>query len=59
MQNLLHEVTTWGEGTLGAAWPVVWNLAKIVALLVPLLACVAHHSGKIWSEADRRFQGPV
>ena len=42
MQNLLNGVTSWGEGTLGAAWPVVWNLAKIVALLLPLLGCVAY-----------------
>ncbi len=28
MQNLLNGVTSWGEGTLGAAWPVVWNLVE-------------------------------
>jgi len=42
MGNLLNGVTAWGEGTLGVAWPVVWTLAKIVAVLVPLLACVAY-----------------
>ena len=42
MGNLLNGVTTWGEGTLGAAWPVVWNLVKIIAVLLPLLGCVAY-----------------
>jgi len=31
-----------GADTLGGAWPVVWNLIKIVALLLPLLGCVAY-----------------
>jgi len=42
MENLLNGVTIWGEGTLGAAWPVVWNLVKIIAVLLPLLGCVAY-----------------
>ena len=31
-----------GADTLGGAWPVVWNLIKIVALLLPLLGGVAY-----------------
>lgn len=31
-----------GAANLGAAWPVVWSLIKIVALLLPLLGCVAY-----------------
>jgi len=31
-----------GSGALGGAWPVVWSLIKIVALLLPLLGCVAY-----------------
>ena len=42
MDNLLDNVTAWGEGTLGAAWPVVWTLVKIFALVLPLLGCVAY-----------------
>ncbi|MCM5572045.1 NADH-quinone oxidoreductase subunit NuoH [Burkholderiaceae bacterium FT117] len=42
MENLLNGVTTWGEGTLGAAWPVVWNLVKIVCIVLPVLGCVAY-----------------
>ena len=34
MGNLLNAVTSWGAGNLGAAWPVVWNLATIVVVLV-------------------------
>ena len=31
-----------GAQSLGGAWPVVWALIKIVALLLPLLGCVAY-----------------
>ncbi len=31
-----------GSSVLGPAWPVVWTVAKIVALLLPLLGCVAY-----------------
>ena len=31
-----------GQASLGGAWPVVWSLIKIVALLLPLLGCVAY-----------------
>ena len=31
-----------GAANLGAAWPVVWSLIKIVALVLPLLGCVAY-----------------
>ena len=31
-----------GSQLLGGAWPVVWTLAKIVAVLVPILLCVAY-----------------
>ncbi len=31
-----------GSSMLGPAWPVVWTAAKIVALLLPLLGCVAY-----------------
>ncbi len=42
MDNLLNGLTNWGEGTMGGAWPVVWNLVKIILLVVPLLGCVAY-----------------
>jgi len=31
-----------GAQSMGGAWPVVWALIKIVALLLPLLGCVAY-----------------
>jgi len=34
--------TTIGSQTLGAAWPVVWSLARIVAIVVPILLMVAY-----------------
>jgi NADH-quinone oxidoreductase subunit H len=35
-------ITTFGSATFGGAWPVLWTLAKIVALVLPLLLCVAY-----------------
>ena len=31
-----------GASLLGALWPLVWSLLKIVAVLLPLLGCVAY-----------------
>jgi NADH-quinone oxidoreductase subunit H len=31
-----------GSQALGGAWPVVWALLKIIALMLPLLGCVAY-----------------
>ncbi len=42
MDTLLNGLTTWGADTLGGAWPVVWNLTKIVLLVLPLLGAVAY-----------------
>ena len=38
----MEAFTTMGSQTLGAAWPVVWSLAKIVAIVVPILLMVAY-----------------
>jgi NADH-quinone oxidoreductase subunit H len=35
-------IAAYGSQTLGAAWPVVWSLAKIVAIVVPILLMVAY-----------------
>ena len=42
MNDFLSGVTTQGAALFGAAWPVVWTLAKIVGVLAPLMACVAY-----------------
>jgi len=40
---MLETVQAFGASTLGPLlWPVVWNLLKIVALVLPLLGCVAY-----------------
>ncbi|TXC66251.1 NADH-quinone oxidoreductase subunit NuoH [Piscinibacter aquaticus] len=39
---MLDTVTTYGSSLLGPAWPVVWTLVKIVALVLPLMICVAY-----------------
>jgi len=39
---MLDSFTTWGSSQLGAGWPVVWTLVKIVALVLPLMICVAY-----------------
>ncbi len=38
----MDAITAYGTQTLGAAWPVVWSLAKIVAIVVPILLLVAY-----------------
>src|SRR4030095_694171 len=39
---MIDSITTFGASTFGAAWPTVWAVARIVALLVPLLLLVAY-----------------
>jgi NADH-quinone oxidoreductase subunit H len=38
----LISVTSGGASLLGGAWPVVWNLIKIVGVVLPILLCVAY-----------------
>jgi NADH-quinone oxidoreductase subunit H len=42
MQDLLREINTLGASLLGGAWPVAWTLMKIIAVVLPVLACVAY-----------------
>jgi NADH-quinone oxidoreductase subunit H len=39
---MLDTVTTFGSTHLGVAWPLVWSVVKIVALIIPLMLCVAY-----------------
>jgi NADH-quinone oxidoreductase subunit H len=39
---MFDSIQSFGVAHLGAAWPVVWTLAKIVALVLPLMICVAY-----------------
>ncbi|MFC3146499.1 NADH-quinone oxidoreductase subunit NuoH [Piscinibacterium candidicorallinum] len=38
----LNAINTLGTQYLGSAWPLVWNLFKIVCIVLPLLGCVAY-----------------
>jgi NADH-quinone oxidoreductase subunit H len=40
--DLLSQLTTTGETLLGPWWPIAWNLIKIVAIVLPLMGCVAY-----------------
>jgi NADH-quinone oxidoreductase subunit H len=42
MDALVSGITQWGAGTFGGAWPVVWNLIKIILLVLPIMGCVAY-----------------
>jgi NADH-quinone oxidoreductase subunit H len=39
---MLNTINSVGTSALGSAWPVVWTLVKIVALVLPLMICVAY-----------------
>ncbi|NDC08183.1 MAG: NADH-quinone oxidoreductase subunit NuoH [Oxalobacteraceae bacterium] len=40
--DLLSQFTANGESMLGPWWPIAWNLIKIVAIVLPLMGCVAY-----------------
>jgi NADH-quinone oxidoreductase subunit H len=40
--EFVNTITTTGEATLGAAWPFVWTVVKILCVLMPLLGLVAY-----------------
>ena len=40
--GFIDTVTTFGAEHLGLAWPVLWNLVKIICIVVPVLALVAY-----------------
>jgi NADH-quinone oxidoreductase subunit H len=42
IDSTLLQLTTFGSATFGGAWPVVWNLMKIIGIVLPILGCVAY-----------------
>lgn len=40
--DLITTINIQGESILGGAWPTVWILIKIIAVVAPLMACVAY-----------------
>jgi len=39
---MLETIHTYGDSMLGGFWPVTWTLVKIIALVAPLMLCVAY-----------------
>ncbi len=52
--NWIDALDTPGPGAARGAWPVVWTLIKIVAVLAPLMGCVAYAWTASW---ERKFIG--
>ncbi|HEV7619627.1 MAG TPA: NADH-quinone oxidoreductase subunit NuoH [Burkholderiaceae bacterium] len=42
MDQLLMTINTTGQGALGFVWPLVWNLVKIVCIVLPIMGLVAY-----------------
>ena len=42
MDSMLLQINDAGQALLGGAWPVVWNLIKIILVVAPLMGCVAY-----------------
>jgi len=49
---VIETITSYGSQTLGPAWPVVWSLARILAIVLPVLGLVAYLT--LW---ERRLIG--
>ena len=50
--RVMDAITAFGSQTLGSAWPVVWSLTKITAIVLPILGLVAYLT--LW---ERRLIG--
>jgi len=42
MDHVLTAIETTGQGVFGFYWPLVWNLVKIILVVLPLMGCVAY-----------------
>ena len=42
MDQLFTSIHSSGQQVFGMTWPLVWNLIKIVAIVLPLMGCVAY-----------------
>ncbi|MBC7502698.1 MAG: NADH-quinone oxidoreductase subunit NuoH [Herminiimonas sp.] len=42
MDQFLVSVHAQGNATFGFIWPLVWNLAKIIGMVLPIMGCVAY-----------------
>ncbi len=42
MDQMFMTINESGQSLFGGAWPLIWTLAKIVVLVLPLMGCVAY-----------------
>src|SRR3978361_549294 len=42
MDQMLLNLQTTGHSWFGVIWPLVWNLAKIILIVLPIMGCVAY-----------------
>ncbi|MGV8893148.1 MAG: NADH-quinone oxidoreductase subunit NuoH [Burkholderiaceae bacterium] len=42
MDQLFVSIHAMGQNFFGFLWPLVWNLVKIICLVLPIMACVAY-----------------
>ena len=42
MDQMLLSITTTGSNVFGFFWPLVWNLVKIIGVVLPIMGCVAY-----------------
>ncbi|MBK4734116.1 NADH-quinone oxidoreductase subunit NuoH [Noviherbaspirillum pedocola] len=42
MDGLLLNIQNGGQAVFGVIWPVVWNLIKIICVVLPIMGCVAY-----------------
>ena len=42
MDQMLLNINATGQSWFGIAWPVLWTLAKIMLIVLPIMGCVAY-----------------
>lgn len=42
MDHMLLNITSTGQSLFGVVWPLVWNLVKIILIVLPIMGCVAY-----------------
>ncbi|MGI4847011.1 MAG: NADH-quinone oxidoreductase subunit NuoH [Janthinobacterium lividum] len=42
MDHFLYTITSTGQNVFGYFWPLVWNLVKIILIVLPIMGCVAY-----------------
>ncbi len=42
MDGSTHSLMSLAQGMLGSVWPLVWTMLKIIAIVLPVMVCVAY-----------------